>query len=186
MENPDTRPSPNPQPPPPPRPVAEPTRKTPALAAIVSFIPGLGNVYNGLYRRAVMFFLAFVSLFTLALNSGDEERAFLVPCLVFVFFFNVFDAYRQAALINYYGYEPAARAAGNGLEMGGWGLAPGVFLLVLGFWGLMRRYLNIDLSMVIELWPFVLMGFGAWMIYQYFREKKEGEEETVERRMPEA
>lgn len=187
MENPETRPSesPPPAPPPPardsphresPHAAPSPMQKSPILAAFLSVLPGLGNIYNGLYQRGVVFFLVYVSLFALAINSAEREKAFIIPCVVFVFFFNIFDAYRQATLINYFGHPPPA---GEGRpDMRGWGLAPGVFLVALGAYGVLRRYFNIDLSWVIDQWPIALMAIGAWFIYGYFRGKK-GEGEGV-------
>lgn len=189
MENPETRPNGQPQPAPPPPLVREspppraavyaaPEQKSPILAAFLSVLPGLGNVYNGLYRRAVVFFLIYVSLFSLAINVSDQAKALVIPCLVFIWFFNIFDAYRQATLINYYGEPPAADESWR--DVRGWGLAPGVFLLALGVYGILQRYFNIDLSWVMDQWPFALIAAGAWFIYSYFRERKqEGGGETA-------
>jgi hypothetical protein len=38
---------------------AAPTRRSPGLALVLSFFPGLGHLYLGLYQRAAAFFLAF-------------------------------------------------------------------------------------------------------------------------------
>ena len=90
------------EPPFPPRLQHNPLHKTPLLAAVLSVLPGLGNVYNGIYQRGIVFFGIWVALFALTVSSnGGADTAVLVPALVFFWFFNIFDAYRQATLINF-------------------------------------------------------------------------------------
>src|SRR5215510_6401687 len=83
-----------------PTPAAAPApigQKNPGLAALLSFFPGMGNVYNGLYMRGVTFFLIILSLIGIA-NRGHDLFGFAIA---FFWIFNVIDAYRQATLINY-------------------------------------------------------------------------------------
>ena len=169
------RPS-SPLPPLPPGPGPELPQKAPGLAAFLSLLPGLGNIYNGLYRRGFTFFLVWAVLLALTINVDDHERAFFIPCMVFFFFFNIFDAYRQATLINY-GYTPKLPDDKGILEnLGSWGLIPGVALVALGLYGLLRRYFDIDLSWVLDQWPFIIIAFGGWMIYQALQQRRDGEE----------
>lgn len=142
--------------------------KTPGLAAMLSVVPGLGNVYNGLYTRGVAFFLIYAGLFAMAVGTErDSDLAFLVPSMVFFWFFNIFDAYRQANLINY-GYlrEPGLSLARPEEQSTGGVLVPGILLVVLGFYGVLRRYFDIDLEWLLDLWPFGLMAFGGFLIWQ--------------------
>lgn len=144
-------------------------QKAPVLAAFLSILPGLGNVYNGLYKRAILLFAIFVSFFAIAIESGEGTHlGFLVPCIIFVWFFSIFDAYRQATLINYGMRSDVDEAR---LDMAGWGLAPGVFLLVLGLYGLLRGYFDIEWDWLIDQWPWAVMVLGAWMIFQHFKER---------------
>lgn len=141
-------------------------QKTPILAGILSaFIPGLGNIYNGLYLRGFSFFLIHVVLFSLAVSSeGDGDTAFLVPCLVFFWFFNIFDAYRQASFINY-GYASDTPEIRNGRPLPS-GIVPGVILFGLGIYGILREYFRIDFSWVLDHWPLLLLLIGAGLIGQ--------------------
>lgn len=168
--------------PPPPPAISPEMSKAPGLAAFLSVImPGLGNIYNGLYLRGATLFLIWASLFGLAQNvgrSGDEaDMAFLVPCIVFIWAFNVFDAFRQAKLINH-GY-----ATDLGLQerpkIGGGGMAMGVALLVIGLYGALRRYFDFDLSWILRHWPIYLMIFGGWMVWQSIKARRDEVAEEV-------
>lgn len=191
MESPETRDAAT-EPPPPPVPPEAPLslpqaarpelpQKVPVLAAFLSLVmPGLGNVYNGLYRRAIFFFFLYVTLFGFAINSGEDAKPFVIPCLVFVWLFNVFDAYRQATLLNYGLTSDPAVAQEHGLNVASWGIIPGVFLMVLGLYGLLRRYLDIDFRWVLDQWPFAVIAAGIWLIYQALRERRQAADETAE------
>ena len=54
-----------------PQPVRNPMKKHPFLAAFLSFFPGLGNIYNGLYLRGVIFFTVVAALMAM---GGDKAR----------------------------------------------------------------------------------------------------------------
>src|ERR1700759_4161627 len=86
---------------PPPAPSALPPaigRKNPALAALLSLFPGMGNIYNGLYLRGMTFFIVVASLIGLVVHGGHDLFGFAIA---FFWLFNIIDAYRQATLINY-------------------------------------------------------------------------------------
>lgn len=147
--------------------------KSPALAAFLAFLPGLGHVYNGLYARAITFFAIWIALFGSAVTSRDEsEMPFLVPTMIFFLLFNVFDSYRQATFLNYgYTEDPAIRQkAVAGLGTGG--LAPGVALVLVGLYGLLRKYFDFSLSWLFENWPLIIIALGAWLIFQSIRERQ--------------
>ena len=75
----------------------ETVQKSPPLAAVLSFIlPGLGHVYAGAGQRGGMLFASFV-LAILLLATVSWPFVFLC---VFLWFFGMFDAYREAQLSN--------------------------------------------------------------------------------------
>lgn len=136
--------------------------KSPLAAALLAFFPfGLGHLYLGQYARALCFFIAFwVPMLILQ-----------VPLLaVFFYFFTIFDAFRQAQLINLASEEGLETPAS--IYQGG--LAAGVFLLVLGAYLLLRQW--VDLSFIRDFlqqwWPGVLVIIGLWMIIGALREQK--------------
>jgi hypothetical protein len=149
--------------------------KNPLLAAFLSLFPGVGHIYNGLYLRGVLFFLAAASLIQIAAN--EEIMGFAVA---FVWLFNVLDAYRQANLINYglaqdLGLLDRPRRPGPFHE----GIAAGILFFVIGLVALIDRFFAIDLELVIGFWPVVLMVLGAWLVWGALsdrrREKRGGE-----------
>lgn len=142
--------------------------KSPVAAALLSLVPfGLGHLYLGQYSRALAFFAGFwVPILLLGL-----------PLLgIFFYFFGIFDAFRQAQLINL--------AAGEGREMpaGAFqgGLAAGVFLIVLGGVLMCRNW--IDFYFVREFlrdwWPAILVLIGAYFIYGAVKENRQSGEES--------
>ena len=156
----------------PPHPVR---RRRPGLAALLSFLPGFGNVYNGLFYRGFLTFLVFFSLFFTTANVGEGPHlAILVPSMIFTWLFGVVDAYRQATLINY-GITEAELDSGTGLRAPSGNLAVGVALFVIGFYGFLRQFFDIDLTVLLDYWYVLIMAFGGWMIYQSIQAKKNDE-----------
>ena len=169
----------NPTPPPPPalpEPEAVPSvsRKNPIVAAILSLFPGVGNLYNGLYMRGLAFFLICTSMIIL---TATQEPLFGLG-IAFFWIFNMVDAYRQATLINYgyaqdLGIDEPQKLSGTGQG----GLMVGIILFLIGGFALSEQLgLRIDLNWLIDLWPVVLMGIGAWLIFDTVRDKMKSKE----------
>ena len=141
-------------------------KKSPVAAALLSLVPfGLGHLYLGQYSRALAFFVGFWAPILLL----D------VPLLgIFFYFFAIFDAFRQAQLIN------QAEKEGHDLPAGPFqgGLAAGVFLIVLGGVLLCRNW--IDFYWVREFlhdwWPAILVLIGAYFIYGAVKENRQSDE----------
>jgi hypothetical protein len=149
-----------------PAPLPAPTRRAPGLALVLSFFPGLGHLYLGLYQRAFGIFLAF------ALSIWLAEHADLGIVVAFVWFFAVIDAYRQAQMLNMgltieplMAPEQRAKAARRGT------LGFGAFLLVVGLVLLYNQFYPIDFSFLQDWWPLILVAAGIWMLVAHFREK---------------
>lgn len=167
--------------PPYPNSASPPMLKRPLFAGFLALFPGIGNIYNGLYLRGVVFFTIIACL--VALGSDHEEHSVLGFVVAFAWIFNVLDSYRQAQLINLGHAQdlglndlPAVPKAGQG------GLLAGILLLVLGIVASLQVYLDVDLSWIIKFWPLGLMGIGGWFIFAWsrawFREKRRREEVT--------
>ena len=147
-------------------------QKSPILAAFLSAMPGLGNIYNGLYTRGITLFVIWGSLFGMAVhteNSGREENlGFLLPTMMFFWFFNVFDAHRQATLLNL-GLTEEDRPWGRGV---GGSLSLGIAVLVIGIYGIMVRYFNVDMTWVLDNWPLFVTAFGAWLVARAWKQRE--------------
>jgi hypothetical protein len=156
-----------------PVPVAPPavSRKNPFLAALLSAFPGMGNIYNGLYMRGLIFFLIVVSL--IGITTGGHGHELFGMAVAFFWLFNVIDAYRQATLINY-GYAqdlglldmPRVPRAGQG------GLVAGALLTLIGIASVLDRYTVIDYDWLFQLWPFALVAVGVWLVVASFRDRR--------------
>jgi hypothetical protein len=146
--------------------------KKPFLAAFLSFFPGLGNVYNGLYLRGMIFFVIVFSILGILTSSDGDNAPFFGPAMAFFWLFNIIDAYRQAVLINH-GYQqdlgildlPKRPRAGQG------GIAAGVILVLVGIYALLEQYVDIELDWLFDLWPVVAIALGAWLIWGTIRDR---------------
>jgi hypothetical protein len=169
---------------PPPPPVAygapafpAPQLKNPAAAGLLSFLPGLGHVYLGLYQRAVMFFAIWALILTFI--SSARHTGALGVLIPFWWFFVLIDAVRQAKAINATGL-PESNLIGaqeKPLPVSS-SLAFGVFLILFGIFFLVDRFVTIDLSFLFDWWPLLLVGFGAWQIYTYYKSKQDRDSGT--------
>ena len=147
-----------PQPPRPTPPYPSSTHKrSPALAAFLSFFPGLGHLYNGEIGKALAFFSAFATcIFVLAETDGGVFFGLLIP---FIVFYNMIEAYRSAERINlqaFSGVSPVDEPATNRL----WGWS----LVVLG--GLLFAH-NIGLfrfQWVAKMWPLLMIAAGVVLL----------------------
>ena len=147
-------------------------RRSPGLALVLSFFPGLGHLYLGLYQRGVAVFLAFAASIWLT------ERADLGILVPFVWFFAVIDAYRQAHMMNVAqatGVAPVEAVAVPTGRRGG-NLGFGVFLTALGLILLYNQFYPIDFTFLVDWWPLLLVGFGVYIIGKFaYEQKKERE-----------
>ena len=141
--------------------------KSPVAAALLSLVPfGLGHLYLGQYSRAIAVFAGFwIPILILG-----------VPLLgVFFYFFGIFDAFRQAQLIN------LAAGEGHELPAGAFqgGLAAGVFLIVLGGVLLCRQWIDFYLVReFLQAWyPAILVLIGVYFIYGAVKENRQPKEE---------
>ncbi|MGE5236469.1 MAG: LiaI-LiaF-like domain-containing protein [Acidobacteriota bacterium] len=179
---------PAPAPPPPtpaPSPAAEPAttlparRYSPGLAGFLSAFPGLGHLYLGLYQRGAAIFLCFAA----AIWLGDHADVGILAA--FVWFFAVFDAYRQAQNINSGCCpEPLVGVAQPRPGSRRSYLGFGVFLTVLGILILYNQFYPIDLSFLQTWWPLILVIAGVWLLVKHFIEQKR-RENNVEQHLSE-
>lgn len=155
-------------------PTSQALHKSPWLAALFSFFPGMGNIYNGLYLRGFVFFLVFATCILLAIKSSELFGL----GVAFTWIFNVLDAYRQAVLINYgYGHDLAAIEAARAPAAWGEKITAGILLLALGTVALLKQYFDIELSWLIDLWPLALLTFGGWLVWSAIQSRAQGSAE---------
>lgn len=153
-------------------PPSAPLLKKPWLAFVLAGFPGIGHVYNGLYVRGLTFFSICAALLGLTAHEGD-----LFPFIMaFFWIFNMLDSYRQAVLINY-GYAqdlgltdlPARPKLMQG------GLVAGAIVFLVGLAAFLERYFDVDLEVVIDLWPVGFMLIGIWLVVAAIRNRRKAE-----------
>jgi hypothetical protein len=166
------------QPPYPPPAQPNANHRTPFLAGALSVVPGLGNIYNGLYQRGFLFFLVVTGIFAMAVQHEGPELALLIPTMMFFWLFNIFDAYRQAIFINH-GYTSATPTEMPQSSSGG-SLALGVAVFLVGLYGLLREVLDFDFTILLDYWYLGFLAFGAWSIYRALRAEKDKSEAPAE------
>jgi hypothetical protein len=155
---------------PPTRPVgSDPLRRSPFLASILSFMPGVGQIYVGYYQLGFIHAIVFAGILAL-LASGDLGP--LIPLLsVFLGFFwlyNVIDAGRRATLVN------EALAGRGRFELPKDFTAPGLrgtvlggsILVGVGLLILFRTLFGVSLAWVEDWWPVAIIAFGGYLIFK--------------------
>lgn len=162
-------------PPPPPAPAPPRSRKSAALATVLSSMPGLGQIYVGYYQQGFVN-AAVVALCITMLSSGVAsgfEPLFGV-FLAFFWMYNMIDANRRAHHYN----RMADGVGGESIPEefpvpGGRGSVPvGVFLVVIGTLFLLDLNTNLSMNWIEDWWPLVLVGGGVWLMIKARR--KEG------------
>ncbi len=139
-------------------------RRSVALAIILSFLPGLGHLYLGLYRRGIVFFTAFAFSLLLA----DSRHDALGVVIAFVWFFAVIDSFRCAQAVNL--GQTAVGAPGElaGPRAPRYGnLGFGIFIVLAGAVLLYNQFYPIDLYFVEEWWPLAIVLFGAYVVAKH-------------------
>lgn len=142
-------------------------RKSPALASILSLLPGLGQIYVGYYQQGFVFIAVFAS--TIAVLASSIMRDLTPLFAIFLGFFHIFnviDANRRANHFNRVmaGLNVEDIPEDFKLPSSGGSTTIGVVLVVIG--ALFILDLNFDVSMawVEDWWPAILVAVGINMI----------------------
>ena len=152
----------------------DPRRKSPALACILSVMPGLGQIYVGYYKLGFIHTIIFGT--TIVMLSNEFARP-LIPLfgifLGFFFLYNIVDAGRRAAFYN----QALAGMAGVDvpsdmtLPSPGGSLAGGVVLIVVGFVLLSNTMFGIPWYWLEEWWHVAPIALGVYLFVRGLKEK---------------
>jgi len=126
----------------------------PALAAFLALVPGLGHLYVGAYTRAAMIVIGIIAIVVII---PLPVNVFLA---LFTWFFGIFDAYRQAQLVNLGAQELAPTSPGSGQST----LAFGVFLTVVGALLLVNNFFPLEMDWLRDWWPAIPVLAGVYLI----------------------
>ena len=158
--------------------VDDPRRKSPALATIMSAMPGLGQIYVGYYQQGFTNILVVAGTITLLSNAGRFGMGPLEPLLgvflAFYWLFNLVDAGRRATFYNQAlaGLDKTALPEDMRLPSGGGSLAGGVVLVVLGLIIFSNTMFGFSLDWLSQWWPLALVAGGAYLIYSAARDRQ--------------
>lgn len=141
-------------------------RRDPALAVVLSFMPGLGQMYNHQVLKGALVMGGFLLL---AMNQGGGplgDSGFSTAALVVLYFWNLFDAYWGAQRINRADlprqepvvWEPAPSSS----SAVPWGVLLIVFGVLLLLYNFGVTWLTWD-----RVWPTALLALGIWMLISY-------------------
>ncbi len=153
-----------------PRLAGDPRRKSPGLAAMLSCMPGLGQIYIGYYLQGFIHIGVVGGIIVLLNSRGYAVHQFeplLGLFLAFFWLYNIVDAYRRAAFCN-------QALAGLGavdipddmkLPKGGGSVAGGIALIAIGGLLFANTAFGVSLDWLEQWWPMGLVLLGAYLIY---------------------
>ena len=156
---------------PPPRPiqVRDPRAKSPALAAVLSMMPGLGQVYVGYYQRGFIHAVVVAGIITLlAGDMVDKLTPLFALFMAFFWLYNIIDAARRASLYNQYlAGNPAVDLPEDfSVPKTGGSIFGGACLIAIGFILLLHTRFGMSLDWTEEWWPVAPMIFGVYLLAQ--------------------
>jgi hypothetical protein len=156
---------------------ADPRRKSPVLACILSAMPGLGQVYVGYYRQGFIHatvVAAVISVLNIASNNSP-----LVPLfgmfLPFFWLYNIVDAGRRATFYNQAlaGVDGVDIPPEMALPSPGGSVAGGVILIAFGAVLLSHTVFDYSLEWLEDWWPAIPVIFGIWLVVRGMKDRQE-------------
>ena len=144
----------------------DPLAKSPGVALFLSILfPGLGHIYVGAYERSLMIIGGIgVSIWAIVHSEGALWP--LAFAIAFGYFFSIFDAYREAQIVNLAGQElPKPQTQGEGR------LVFGIFLTVVAGLVLADNLDLFDIRWFYQWWPVLVLLSGVYFIGSWIWEK---------------
>jgi len=144
----------------------DPRRKSPILAALISFWPGVGHLYIGYYMRGVVFAAAFIVTMAIAVSFEEPIGPFLAMGAMFIWIANVIDAGRMAALYNHAatGAEVVQLPEDFKMPQMGGSIIGGAAMLVFGAIALSNTRFGYSLDWIEDWWPVFPLALGAYLL----------------------
>jgi hypothetical protein len=154
----------------------DPRFRSPLIAAVLSLVPGLGQVYVGYYRQGFTNIIVIGTLISL-LAPGPRFHWPLTPLLafflVFYWLYNIVDAARRASFYNQAlsGVPLAELPREFKMPESQGSLVGGVLLMLAGLLIGSRTVLGLPLEWLQRWWPLAPILFGAYLVYQSLKER---------------
>lgn len=155
---------------------ADSRSKSPALATILSAMPGLGQVYIGYYEQGFINILVVASLINVLSRGRSKMTPLLGIFLAFYWLYNMVDAWRRATFYNQAltGLSPFELPESMKMPGGHGSLFGGALLILLGALAFAHTMFDYSLEWVGDWWPLALVFAGAYLIVRAVQERKKG------------
>ncbi len=142
--------------------------KSPALATLMSIMPGLGQIYVGYYQQGFINIIVIASLISLLARGVGNLTPFVALFMAFYWLYNMVDAGRKATFYNQAlsGIGPLEFPEGASMPGTQGSLVGGVLLIVAGAIALANTRFGMPLDWIERWWPMALVLMGAWLLYQ--------------------
>ncbi len=143
----------------------DPRSKSPVLAAVLSLMPGLGQIYIGYYFQGFINIAVIASIITLLARGLGDLTPLAALFMAFYWLYNIVDASRRASFYNQAlaGLGPLELPKDVGMPGGG-SLFGGLALIVLGALALGYTRFNLSLAWLEHWWPLALVILGVYMV----------------------
>lgn len=143
--------------------------RSPALATMLSMMPGLGQIYVGYYQQGFIN-MAIVAGCITALSSNRFEglEPFIAFGMAFFWMFNLIDANRRAMHYNRVSAGLGAEELPDEYKLprAGGSLFGGIVMIVIGLLFVLDLNFDIPLDWLADWWPLALVIVGARMVWQ--------------------
>lgn len=155
----------------------DPRRKSPFLATVLSFLPGVGQVYVGYYQRGFTHAIIFALLIGLMTFEVEPLMPLIAVLVAFFYVYNLVDAWRRASLYNYALEGGTEIDLPDDIRIPGFkgSVAGGAILVVLGIVLLSHTLFNVSLEWLEDWWPAAIIAFGAYLGYKALQERAAAE-----------
>ena len=154
--------------------------KSPAVAGLLSLMPGAGQIYVGYYKIGFIHNVVFGTTIAFLAAGGGPFPALVPAMAIFLSFFviyNIVDASRRANLYN------LALDGGEGIDLPnmdmdislpslGSSMGGAVILIVLGVVLLSNTLLGIPLDWLAAWWPVIPLGLGVHLLVKALKERQ--------------
>lgn len=158
-----------------------PQRKSPAVAGLLSLMPGVGQIYVGYYKLGFVHNVVFgMIIAVLAANGGPLGSLMPTVALFLPFFviYNIVDAVRRATLYN------LALDGVDGIELPEMttslpkltgSVRGGAALIAVGIVLLSNTLFGVSLDWLASWWPLGLVGLGVYLLVKARQERREAD-----------
>ena len=157
--------------------IADPRRKHPLLAMVLSAMPGLGQIYVGYYQQGITLVVIAAALVTVSSRSWsfglNEFEPMLMMFTIFTWLYSCVDAGRRASLYNQSlsGLRPMDLPEDQRTPEWRGSLVGGACLVLFGVLLFFHTMFEMPMEWVTRWWPLALVAVGAWLVYASIRSR---------------